>query len=211
MAKVTNGVFGAAQGSIANLTFYVLNGQPIVRKKADYVDRPSEEQLLVRSGIKTLMAFLKTIKPFLKPGFINESRGTKLSYFNVATSYNRLHAVKVEDGQYVMDYPAVRLCQGNAVPVKDAAVEFTATGLKFSWDPEHSLDWKTQQDQVMMMAYFPGEELGIYQTSGAKRATGTDLLLLPTSLRVKTMEIYISFISDDRMQVADSVYLGRLN
>lgn len=211
MAKAPHGPLGPAYGSVGNFTFYELNGQAVVRKKANFIDKPSDAQLLVRSGMKAVMEFFSRIKPFLKTGFINESRGTPQSYFNVATSYNRRYAVKVEGDRFVMDYSAVRLSQGNAAPVKDATAELTSSGLTFSWFVDDTLDWRSQNDQVMMMAYFPEEESAFYQTSGARRISGQDLLPLPASVLDKRMELYIAFVSDDRLSVSDSVYLGRIN
>jgi hypothetical protein len=63
----------------------------------------------------------------------------------------------------------------------------------------------------MMMAYFPEEESAFYQTSGARRIAGQDLLPLPASVLDKRMELYIAFVADDRLSVSDSVYLGRIN
>jgi hypothetical protein len=211
MAKAPHGPLGPAYGSVGNFTFYELNGQAIVRKKAEFIDKPSDAQLLVRSGMKAVMQFFSRIKPFLKTGFINESRGTPQSYFNVATSYNRRYAVKVEGDRFVMDYSAVRLSQGNAAPVKDATADLTSSGLTFSWFVDETLDWRSQNDQVMMMAYFPEEESAFYQTSGARRIAGQDLLPLPASVLDKRMELYIAFVADDRLSVSDSVYLGRIN
>lgn len=211
MAKAPHGPLGPAYGSVGNFTFYELNGQAVVRKKANFIDKPSDAQLLVRSGMKAVMEFFSRIKPFLKTGFINESRGTPQSYFNVATSYNRRYAVKVEGDRFVMDYSAVKLSQGNAAPVKDATAELTSSRLTFSWFVDETLNWRSQNDQVMMMAYFPEEESAFYQTSGARRIAGQDLLPLPASVLDKRMELYIAFVADDRLSVSDSVYLGRIN
>ncbi|MDB5020478.1 MAG: hypothetical protein JWQ28_1605, partial [Pedobacter sp.] len=45
---------------------------------------------------------------------------------------------------------------------------------------------------------------------GAKRNSGQDFLKIHPSYADKAMEIYISFVSDDRTRVATSMYLGRL-
>lgn len=211
MAKAPQGPFGSAHGSLGNLTFYNLNGQAVVRQKAEFHDNPSEAQLVVRSGIRTLMGFLKKVKPFIKTGFINESRGTVKSYFNVATSYNLPSSMKIEAGQYVMDYPKLKLSSG-AVPLpENIQVALEAQGLKYSWDLNLTLDWKMQQDQAMMLAYFPTENESIIEISGARRSAGIDFLRLPNALMDKAMELYLAFVSDDRLQVSNSVYLGRIH
>jgi len=211
MAKAPNGPLGAAHGSLGNLTFYELNGQQVVRRKAEVNDDPSEAQLIVRSRMTTVMGFLKKLKPFIKTGFINESKGTTRSYFNVATSHNLNSSVKMEEGLCVMNYEKAKLSSGTALQPDQADAVLEENGLRFSWNTAQQMDWKTEMDQSMMMAFFPEEGEAIFETSGARRKVGFDTLALPPFLMDKTMELYLSFVSDDRLQVSNSLYLGRLN
>ncbi|MGN7205125.1 DUF6266 family protein [Pedobacter sp. SAFR-022] len=211
MAKAPDGILGPANGSVGNFTFYELNGQTVVRKKATFKDKPTAAQLSARGSMKTLMNFLTRIKPMLKAGYINQSRGTVRSYFNLAMSYNLRHALKLEEGSYVIDYTKVRLSEGSSPAAEEAAVSLNPTGLTFSWQADATLGWSIQHDQAMMMAYFPDEESGIYQTSGARRMAGQDVLPLPASFLNKRMEVYLGFVSDDRLAVSTSQYLGRIN
>ncbi len=211
MGKTPNGILGPVQGSVGNLTYYKLNGQNIVRKKSKYKDAPTAAQLRTRAGMSVIMNFFTRIKPFLKVGYINQSRGTTSSYFNMALSYNMRHALKIENGNKVLDFSLVKLSSGLARSAKDAKATLTLEGLAFTWLIEPELSWVTQNDQVMMLAYFPQEDTAFYQVSGARRNTGKDLLVLPKSFLGKTMELYISFVGDDRLNASDSVYLGSLN
>lgn len=211
MAKSPDGIFGPVHGSLGNFTFYRLNGQSIVRRKAKYTDKPSAAQLHSRESMKTLMNFLTHIKPFIKFGYMNQSRGTNQSYFNLAMSYNLKQAMKLELHGFAIDYTKVKLSAGNLEFADQATVALKESGLLFHWHTDPKLSWSSQNDQVMMMAYFPDEDTGIYQTSGAKRMTGQDVLSLPASYLEKRMEVYLAFVSDDRCAVSDSQYLGRIN
>lgn len=211
MAKSPNGILGPVHGSVGNFTFYQLNGQSIVRRKAKYTDKPSAAQLDSRGSMKTLMNFLTRIKPFIKVGYMNQSRGTKQSYFNLAMSYNLKQAMKLEPQGFVIDYIKFKLSVGKLELAEQATVELKENDLLFKWYTDPKLSWTSQNDQVMMMAYFPEEDTGIYQTSGAKRMTGQDVLSLPASYLGKRMEVYLAFVADDQCAVSDSQYLGRIN
>lgn len=211
MAKAPDGILGPAYGSLGNFTFYKLNGQSIVRKKGTFTDKPTAAQLSARGSMKIMMNFLTRIKPFLKMGYINLSRGTLKSYFNMAMSYNLKHAIKPEADCYVIDYAKVMLSEGSIALVDEAEVTLSAVGLTFNWQADSTLNWTSQNDQAMMMAYFPEEDTGIFETSGAKKVVGQGVLPIPASLLVKRMEIYLAFIADDRCTVSNSQYLGRIN
>jgi len=211
MAKAPDGILGSANGSVGNFIFYELNGQTVVRKKATFKDKPSAAQLNARGSMKTLMNLFTRIKPFIKMGYINQSRGTVKSYFNLAMSYNLKQAMKQEDVGYVIDYTKLKLSEGTIKLAEQATVALNASGLLFNWYVDPKLNWTSQNDQAMMMAYFPEENTGIYQTSGARRMTGKDILPLPGSYLDKQMEVYLAFVSDDRLSVSDSQYLGSIN
>ena len=211
MAKAPKGILGPVTGSIGNLTFYELNGQAVLRRKSTYSSKPTEARLRARSAMRVLMNLFTRIKPFLRVGFINHSRGTKRSYYNAAMSYNLRHGLKLELGGYKINFESLKLSTGNAEAVDRAIVERVAEGLAFNWQMKAGLDWESQNDQVMMMAYFPTENEAIFELHGARRSTRKDVLIIPPSLRSKAMEVYISFVSSDRLRVAESFYLGRLN
>jgi hypothetical protein len=211
MAKSPDGILSPVHGSVGNFTFYQLNGQSIVRRKAKFIDKPTAAQLNSRGSMKTLMNFLTRIKPFIKFGYMNQSRGTKRSYFNLAMSYNLKQAMKLEPQGFVIDYTKVKLSAGSLSSAEQATAALNVDGLLFNWHADPGLNWSSKNDQVMMMAYFPEEDTGIYQTSGAKRMAGQDVLSLPPSYLGKRMEVYLSFVADDRCAVSDSQYLGSVN
>lgn len=70
----------------------------------------------------------------------------------------------------------------------------------------------------MMVAYLPANKGTFYCLSGNRRPAGedilTDIIVLadkgPTR-KDRFIETYISFISDDRELIADSVYVGTID
>lgn len=157
------------------------------------------------------MNFFSKVKPFLKAGFKNEAAGTIRNYHNLATSYNRTHAIKFEDNVPLISYDKVLLSRGHALPPVNARLSNNAQGLTFDWDTIPDLPWSTNQDQTMTLAWFPEKNEALFNIGGAYRLTGTDHLNVPPALLSERMEIFLAFVSSDRESVSNSIYLGALN
>jgi hypothetical protein len=211
MGKARKGVFGPIQGRISNLVFYTLNGQQVVRIKGMRDDEPTLAVKINNMAWTILMDFFQLVKPFLKVGFANEGKGTRLNYHNIATSYNKLNAIKVINDWPFLDYEKLLLSKGTAMPPQNLAVEPVDAGLKFSWDYSETEHWESRTDQTMLMAYLPEENYAFYTTAGAQRKQQTDVLEIIPEYRNKIMEVYFAFVTEDRNNVSTSLYLGRLN
>jgi hypothetical protein len=210
MGKI-NSSTGAATGRISRMVFYQLNGQEVVRGLGVKKKIKSKKVLAQNSSFKLLMQFFSKMKPFIKAGFKNEASGTIFNYHNLATSYNQKYAMGHVDEQPVILYNKVLLCRGNALPPKNPQVSVDHAGLRFSWDIESSLPWTINQDQAMMLAWFPEINETLFTTAGAARKAGTDLLPLTTSYQNLQIETYIAFVSEDRESVSNSIYLGSIS
>jgi hypothetical protein len=210
MGKSYNGIYGPISGRVGNLVWYTARGQGRVRGVGERTAKLTDSQHLNCNRMSVLMKLFKNIKPFLKVGFINETKGTLLNYHNVATACNKGDAISELNGQVVIDYPNLILSRGNALEPQQPLVEKTTAGLKFSWDYDVIGHWESRADQVMMMAYFPETHDAKFVISGARRSSGQDLLEIHHSFANRPIEIYISFVSDDRTRVATSRYLGRI-
>jgi hypothetical protein len=211
MGKAKNGIFGAINGKVGNLVFYKLNGEDLVRRLGDRTGKLSIAQLANCEKMSLIVLLFSKIKPFLKVGFGIEAIGTNKNYHNIATSYNKANAFELHDGTLTLNYENVRLSQGNALAPRDPAVEVVNEGLRFNWAYAEDQDWDARMDQVMMMAYLPDDNDATYITSGARRSAGSDVLQIHPTLRNKRMEVFMSFVTDDRQSVATSIYLGRFN
>ena len=107
-----------------------------------------------------------------------------------------------------MDYAQVLLSMGDLHPAQNPVVELLSEELKFSWDlPEANSP--ESLDQVMVLAY--GTETGRMQRIlyGPLRREGAAILPLG-DLKKEPLETYISFVSADRLRIANSTYLGRV-
>jgi hypothetical protein len=209
MGKLLNGPYGPITGTTGNITSYMLNGQNITRMVTHARTHTSVKQYNNEMRMKVINTFFYYMKDFLKAGFGNAAKNTTKNYYNLATAYNKMHALKSFYPDVEMDYPNVLLSNGDLLPAENAGVSKITEGLEFTWDTDGQ-SWGNGNDQVMVMAYFPAEQQPVYTTYGARRLEGRALLSLPQKLMELPAEIYISFVSPDRSKVAKSIYLGQV-
>lgn len=213
MARMYNGMAGFIQGKIGNLVYYVKNGKQIVREAGKVTKPPTLPQLQNRMELAVVVAFLRPLTEFINVGFIVGSKDYhKLKTpYNLAVAYNKPNAVVGAYPDVVMDFTKVLVANGNIDMAMLPSMELTAEGIRFEWLCPEDTIWPRQTDEVMMLAYFPDLARAVYITAGAKRSACTDLLVLPEELLAEHMEVYISFVANDRKSTARSTYLGRIN
>ncbi|WP_432710001.1 DUF6266 family protein [Pedobacter sp.] len=212
MGLLPTGILGEINGSVGPVVTYLLNGQNVIRAKGKGSTKPpSLAQLANRQQMKVLTVFFKKATKFLKRGFGHLALGTKHNYHNLAVSANKSTAVLGEYPEQYIDYGKLTLSKGELAEAVHPAVERMENGLKFTWDCPPSLEFKFHTDQVMMLAYSPLLNRSVCIDSGAKRRAEQDVLPVSSDLLKEQLEVYISFVSDDRLQAADSIYLGTLS
>jgi hypothetical protein len=210
MGTSSSGPLGPANGKIGKLIWYTLKGQQVIRTAGSITAKPSTNQLASRARMAVVMDFFRNMKPYIKAGFSNEAAGTTSSYHNKATSYQLLHSVKTDADLPYLDYSAVKLSIGTVRIPENPAVERVTNGLKFSWTYNVQQEWNSRNDLTMTMAYFPEDQEAVYSLSGSRRLSGSDILGIHSGYDNRIMETYMSFVSEDRSHVSDSIYLGRI-
>ncbi|MET3115057.1 hypothetical protein AAKU52_002800 [Pedobacter sp. CG_S7] len=211
MAKLTNGIFGGMTGTIGNLVSYTLNGQQILRGKAAPSNKPATvKQLHKRQQMTVLSSFFKGMSDFLKTGFAPRATGTPKNYYNLAVEYNMPHALKGDYPDIAIAYDHVILSKGTLPGVLNPAVTWVTEGLKFTWENLNGTHWPHAEDQVMLLAYNASKNKHFFIQNGAKRNRGWDILDIPASMQQEQFELYISFVSNDRSEVANSQYIGSI-
>lgn len=211
MARYRNGFIGNYKGKLGNLIFYEVKGRQVVRSVGKSTVPPTAAQLQNRNEMEAVVNFLRPLKELISIGFNVKANGTSCTPYNMAVSYNKRHAVKGAYPNAAVDYERVLVTEGRMVGALDPAVELTTAGLSFSWVCPADPEWPRLNDQVILLAYFPKLEIAEYLLYGPNRLNGAAQLVLPPDLLDAYMEVYISFISQDRKQIADSIYLGSFN
>lgn len=207
MATLKKGILGGIHGKLANLVGYSLNGQEIIRTKGVSKKPLTEKQLYNKLKMAVVMDFLSGLDSLIEKGFGPMADGTVKNYHNLAVSFNNPHALKGSCPDAEMDLPKFVFSAGNLPQPEEAKVEMVEAGVLFTWSKQ-GFSWPENQDQVMLFAYAPETGTKRFKWNGARRLQGWDILEIPSLLRSKRLEVYISFVSDDRKRAANSLYLG---
>jgi hypothetical protein len=211
MAILRNGILGNYQGKIGSLTFYTLNGKQVVRTIGKITKPPTVRQLQNRMEISVVNGFLRPIIEFINAGFAVMAQGTTKNPYNIALAYNKIQAVQGVYPDVTMNYEKVLVTEGKLPEAIDPAVELLPEGLSFTWQCPADLPWPRASDQVMLLVYFPALQKALYLLSGASRAVCQTVMNIQENLLAEYMEVYISFVAENRKGISNSSYLGSLN
>lgn len=197
-------------GKLGRVVYYLLNGVLVARGIGERTGPPSILELIGRMATKVVCAFIKPLKPFINIGFELEAKRNKSSPHNEAYTYLRRYALQGEYPDLEIDFSKVILTLGNMPLPPNPAVVLTDEGLRFTWEQQLEIFGAHWTDQVMLAAYFPALRSAYYLTAGARRNQGIEYLPLGGIPKGNDVEIYFSFIADDRTRIATSIYMGRL-
>ncbi|TKC09161.1 DUF6266 family protein [Pedobacter frigoris] len=224
MARLKDGIFGMIVGKLGNLISYDRLGENVVRMKTRKPKRkkprtPAQQAVNIRFSL--VKSFVSAGKDFISVGFAADVKGTTRIPENGAVSYNLKHAVIGEFPDFQLDFENVLVSKGKLPTPEYAAVTREGNLLKFTWSTTDHDSYPRNRDQAMMFAYFPGTNDSVnteFITNGALRSKGQDELDIGYHLEGATyktkktsVEVYLAFISDDRKDVSNSLYLGNIN
>lgn len=209
MSILTPGVLGTVIGRVGNMVFYLLHGQ-IVGRTIGVVENYSDAQLgnQMEFGLTTLL--LNPVNKFIKAGFKTTPKAPGHTYHSVAFSLNKKGAMTGTYPDISIDFSKVIFSKGSLPLAMNARVKIAGQNLQFSWDPNLENEENDPLDQVMLVAFFPDTFQALTVLNGSPRTVGAHDIRLPTFKKKMVIEAYMSFISEDRERVSDSLYLGQL-
>jgi hypothetical protein len=210
MAITNSGPLGPFKGRLGPLLGYTVRGKAVLRMKSHITKPRTEGQLATLQRMQVLSPFLNLIKVYLRVGFQLSAIINNNTPNNSAKSYNLKHAVKGIYPNQEIDYSKVRLSEGSLALPLNPQVALVPEGLKFTWDYDPYDVNDNGFDRTMLMAYFPDKKTCCYVISGALRSAAAETLLISSALVGLSAETYISFITDDRSSISNSVYTGQV-
>ena len=211
MGKLTNGITGDVTGRVANATYYIRNGQNIVRSAHSITKtRATPKRIAQREKIKVCNDFTRA---FSGTGFFNK---TFPAQNTGSTGYNRATAAIMNlavTGTYPatrLDYKEVLISKGALpTPMGATAVADEDANIVFSWTDNSGNGTAKADDLVILVAYFPELRQAIFSIGSANRA-GCTSLLETKILKGFTAETYAGFLSSDERNASNSGYCGRV-
>lgn len=218
MGRVTGGAFGTFIGKVGYVVGYIRLGQSYVRNAPIKSKKPrTPGQRGVNQKFELVRKFISDTKEFINVGFRSAALGTGKTAQNVGTSWNLKQAIVGEHPKFKLDYSQILVSKGDLPVAIAPIVEYVHPNLKFKWTVDPGQELIYERDQVMMLAYHPKNAKTFSVLSGNRRKFGEDELCVinlahPRVLSADSdfVETYIAFISDDRNEISDSVYVGRV-
>lgn len=202
MAKYLQGINGVFIGKVGTVVGCVWKGIPYMRSKGNpRSGPPTEKESKNRENFASSHAWLQPLLLFLRAGFAGYS--PTVQGYNAAKSYNLKNA-RIQ-GEIVPDL--VKVSSGNLPLSQALTVDYQDAKLHFNWSTA-DVPQTSAKDQIMVLAYHPETRTAIFDTQGAFRSMGNQILNTYHEFVGKTVHVYAAFVAADRSQQSDSLYLG---
>jgi hypothetical protein len=204
MGRLINGPNGPFIGKAGSLIGYTVNGIGYI--KGLYKRRtkePTEEEAFNRLKFAVAQRYLSPLGASIRAGF--KGYNPRFQGFAAAKSYLMRNALKVIDGEIVIDPALVKISFGNLHLPENIKCEFHEPNIiRISWDPSGI----GSLDQAMAIVHNPKAGNSFGPVYGNVRKSGGQDVVVPNEPG-STLHAYLGFIAADRSRQSDSVYLGK--
>lgn len=208
MGTIKKGILGGFSGKVGSVVGGTWNGITYMRSLPSTVKNPrTEKQLSQRSKFALTVQFLKPIHPYLRVGFKGFAGGQ--TAFNAAMSYHLSNAISGEYPNYELDFTKALVSCGSLVTAENVQVSLVDGRVTFTWNDNSGIANALADDRAMPLVFNSTRNEAVYNRAGDARAVGSTLLNLPAHWIGDEIQLYLGFVSDDGMSVANSVYLGK--
>ena len=210
MARFKNGIFNQLSGTIGPVVGATWRGIPYIRTKPTKSNskrkkKSSDAQTATRIRFGLAARLLRNMREILELGFRDEA--VEKTGMNAAISYTMKHAITGEFPDFKIAYDHVLISRGKLPNVEQATVTAHAPEtIQFSWTNNEGVGKASGEDKVLLVAYNEEYEAVVFNV-GTTRHADTAILELKGFSGYK-VHTWISFISADNRDVANSVYTG---
>ena len=164
------------------------------------------KQLQQRAKFNKAMEFLTPIKDYIRVGY--KTYAVKKSAFNAAVSYVVKNAVSGSYPDIEINYQRVLVSRGDLTPPKDVAATISERCITITWTDNSAEGSADATDLSMPLAYNVSKGQAVFEIAATTRSSQSVVLPLPSDWLGDTIQLYLGFISEDGMEVANSVYIG---
>ena len=210
MAKLPNGILGAFSGTVGPVIGQTWKGMAVMRSKpGPRKTPPSIGQRAQMSKFKVVSEFVHGFKKLMSFSF---KTGTeRITAPNLAYRLNLANALTGEFPNIKVDYPKALVSLGAVGIAENPTASLTENNhIIFNWTNNSGQPLAYSTDSALLVAYCPGMKKGIYKTAAAHRSDGTAVLDVE-DFEGYTVHTWLSFMSEDGLDVSTSVYVGEVN
>lgn len=98
--------------------------------------------------------------------------------------------------------------RGDLTPPKDVAASISERRVTITWTDNSAEGSANATDLSMPLAYNVSKGRVVFEIAASTRSSQSVALPLPSNWLGDTIQLYLGFISEDGMEVANSVYVG---
>jgi hypothetical protein len=208
MARLKKGIIDQLSGTIGPVVGATWRGIPYIRTKPTKGKRKkksSNAQAATRIRFALAAKLLRDMRPIVELGFRDEA--VEKTGMNAAISYTMKLAITGEFPDFKIAYDYVLISRGKLPNVEHATVVADAPEtIRFNWTNNEGIGKASGEDKVLLVVYCAEDGDTVFKT-GAYRSAGTYILELK-GFSGYMVHTWISFISADDRDVANSVYTG---
>lgn len=207
MATLRQGILGGFSGKVGTVVGFTRKGISYIRGLATSFTNPNTPaQQEQRAKFALVIKFLRPLVALLRIGF--KQAGSVMSGFNAAMAYTLSNAVKGSYPNHEIDFPKVRICQGNLPGALNAdAVSSEAGKIVFSWDNNAQDFGAAATDKVVLMAHSALLNKSVSIIGAGTRLSGTQELIVPDSFSGSQVQTYIGFCNEDQTEFSNGEFL----
>lgn len=207
MGKITQGILGGFSGKVGPIVGFQWKSKYYIRARAAKISNPrTPKQQEQRGKFASAFSFLKTIKPFIRIGYMEFTQNK--SAFNVAMSYTLKRAVTGSGKDMTIDFDRALVSMGTLMPIFEGAAVRNKNKMNFNWHNNSGMGNAADEDIAMVLVFNVNKEAAVYDTEAALRSDRHAELALPDDWQDDALIAYLSFCSADESCVANSIRLS---
>lgn len=208
MAILKNGPNGGFSGKVGSIVGYQWRGKDVIRGLPRLSSKKrTPEQLANQQKMTLTQRFLQRVIIFIRVGFKHEAERRVMSAFNVAMSYNKKNAITGEYPDLLFDYRKALVSTGGVIPVAGGTARWAEGGLELQWDNNSTEKGAGNRDYLLVLLFFPEEEVCEFRFNGAQRDVGRDVVPVKAPFIGKPVHVYASFMRYNGNDISPSSYI----
>ena len=210
MGKYSNGILGAFSGKVGPVVGSSWRGKAYIRSYTKKIHNPQTPlQMMQRAKVSIVAKFISPVRGIINVGWKQYAHG--MTPGNAATKYMLANAIIGDYPNYDIDPEKVLISSGSLATATNATATFADGKVTFAWDDNSGVSSAAPTDKALIAVINPEKSEAVYLDSAAERSTTTIDISLPTHWTGDTVICYLGFISENKKQTSNSLYLGEIN
>ncbi|MBB6236058.1 hypothetical protein HDC90_000664 [Pedobacter sp. AK013] len=208
MARLKDGALGGFSGKVGSVIGYSYRNKDYIRSVPTQSKKaPTLKQLASRARFKFFNEWRNPLSGFFNVTFKNQSGAHSAQ--NAAHRLNKEIITGVYP-DFAIDYSKVIISKGALPPVLDLQMRHENEMLHFTWQP--NLIAPALGTDLMAILVCHSNNLNFFQASlnAAERHSSKCAFKLDDTSRGEKIEIYATFLSNDRERACNSQYMGSI-